>query len=61
MSNSDIEKIIDDCKLHKCHGIIILSESAEINSNQEQTLKEHEISIVRVKPNAENNYDTIKN
>ena len=27
----DIDKIIDDCKVHKCHGVMVISETAYIN------------------------------
>lgn len=61
ISNNDINKMIDDCKLHKCHGIMVLSESAYLNSNQESKLKENGVSIIRIKPDENGSYDTRAN
>jgi putative cell wall-binding protein len=44
--------MISDCKLHKCHGVMIVGESSIISEPVFKKLQEAGISIVRLKPDS---------
>lgn len=52
--------MISDCKLHKCHGVMIVGESSKISDTVFKKLQEAGISIVRMKPEsgADGDYQT---
>ena len=48
--------LIDDCKLRKCPGIMLIHEDTEIGPTNFQKLKEHDISVIEFKPDEKGNY-----
>lgn len=61
IAKADVDKLIDDCKLRKCHGVMVIKEDSIIGQNDMDRLVENNISVVRIKPTIEGEYNDAKN
>jgi hypothetical protein len=57
----DVKKMISDCEVHKCHGIMVINQRTIIEKDLIEELEAKGISVVRVKYDNGKIYNTSQN